>query len=141
MSEIGAEVTFPQEQVDAADADITLRRRAALRPGRRAAGQRKEEEILRQRVVSLDDGMALWRARLGDSEPLPRDARAPSHAAAADLRPRRGGDAPARLGRRSTPGWSNCGPSATRLAAHDPIQLRADLEAAEATGRSPSRRC
>ena len=110
LNEIGAEVVFLQEQVDAADADITSAAERLSVLAAELAGQRKEEEILRQRVVSLDDGMAAWRARLGDSGARSRrDAGAPSHAAAADLRARRGRDAPSRpVDARRTPGRAPC---------------------------------
>jgi chromosome segregation protein len=132
LDEIGAEVTFLQEQVDAADADITSSAERLSVLAAELAGLRKEEEILRQRVVSLDDGMAAWRERLGDAEPtpqempeLPRTPQQPVTARVAVETFRRD---------RSTLDTRLLELRAERdaLAAHDPIQLRADLEAADA---------
>ena len=132
LDEIGAEVTFLQEQVDAADADITSAAERLSVLAAELAGLRKEEEILRQRVVSLDDGMAAWRERLGDAEPMPEEMpelpRTPQQPVSARV-------AVETLRRdRSTLDARLVELRAERdaLAAHDPIQLRADLEAAEA---------
>ena len=132
MHEIGAEATFLQEQVDAADADITSAAERLSVIAAELAGLRKEEEILRQRVVVLEDGMAVWRERLGDAEPLPdempelpRTPQQPVSARVAVETLRRDRSLlDARL--------LELRAERDALAAHDPIQLRAELEAAEA---------
>ena len=108
--------TFLQEQVDAADADITSaaeRLVASSRPSSRDCGRRRS--CLRQRVVVLEDGMAVWRERLGDAEPLPDEMpELPPHAAATRVGTGGGRDAAPRPQRCSTRASSSSAPSATR---------------------------
>ena len=74
-----------------------------------------------------------WRERLGDARAhAGGDAGASSHAAAAGIRAASRSRRSAATVRRSTPAWSELRAERDALAAHDPIQLRADLEAAEA---------
>jgi chromosome segregation protein len=132
LDELGAEMAFLQEQVDAADADITSAAERLSVLGAELAGLRKEQELLRQRATSLEDGMAVWRERLTDAEPLPDEMPdlppAPQQPVSARVvvetlrRDRSSLDARLNELRAERDG----------LSAHDPAHLRAELEAAEA---------
>ena len=69
LDETAAESSFLQEQLDAADADITSAAERLSILGAELAGMRKEEELLRLREVSLVDAMAVWSGRSAETEP------------------------------------------------------------------------
>ena len=98
LDEIGAEVDVPAGAGGRRRRRHHVGRRAALRPRQPSwPGSARRRRSSRQRVVSLDDGMAVWRERLGDAEPhAGGDAGAPTNAAAAGHRARRRRDAPSR---------------------------------------------
>jgi chromosome segregation protein len=131
LDELSAEMAFLQEQVDAADADITASAERLSVLSAELAGLRKEQEMLRQRATSLEDGMAAWRERLAGSEPLPDEMpdlpptpqQPVSARVAVETLRRDRSSLDARLGELRA--------ERDELAAHDPVQLRADVEAAE----------
>ena len=131
LNEIGGESAFLQEQVDAADADITSAAERLSILAAELAGLRKEEELLRLREVSLADGMAIWSERLAEAEPLPDEIpelpptpQPPVLARVAVETLRRDRSV---LDARST----ELRAERDVLAAHDPVQLREALESAE----------
>ncbi|MEA2521997.1 MAG: chromosome segregation protein, partial [Actinomycetota bacterium] len=73
LDEIGTEVTFLQEQIVAADSDITAAAERSSMIERELHGLRKEEEVLGQRLAALDLDAAAWRERLAVIEPLAQD--------------------------------------------------------------------
>ncbi len=64
LHEIGEEVAFLQEQIEAADADITAAAERTSALDRDLVGMRKEEEVLVGRLAAVDDGAAAMRERL-----------------------------------------------------------------------------
>jgi chromosome segregation protein len=132
VAEIASEVAFLQEQIDAADAEITAAAERIAACERELAGSRKEEELLAQRLAGIDESTATWRERLSAIGPvsseelpeLPPLAQAPIQARVAveTLRQARH-QHDQRLHQLRT--------ERDELAAHDPAQLRAELEAAE----------
>lgn len=131
IAEIAAEAAFLQEQVDAADVEIT---RAAERLSlltSELTGVRKEEEVLRQRAASIDEGMVLWRDRLAQAEPLPDElpnlppTPQPPVAARVEVETLRRDRA--RIDGR----LSELRAERDALSSQDPVRLRAALEAAE----------
>jgi chromosome segregation protein len=133
VAEIASEIAFLQEQIDAADAEITASAERISACERELAGSRKEEELLAQRLAGIDESIATSRERLIAIGPvsveelpeLPPLAQAPIQARVAveTLRQARH-QHDQRLHQLRT--------ERDELAAHDPAQLRADLEAAEA---------
>jgi chromosome segregation protein len=132
LAEIGSEVDFLQEQIEGADAEITaVAERLALLE-RDLSGLRKEEELLAQRSVALDETVAATRERLAAlgpaaSEPvpdLPPTPQPPVSARVAVETLRR--DRSAHDARLATVRAER-----EEFAAHDPVALRAELEAAE----------
>ena len=131
LTEIGAEIEFLGEQIEAADAEITTSAESLSGLEAGLAALRKEEELLSQRAVAIDESVGTWRERLTEVEPaaepapeLPPTPQPPVHARVAVETLRRDrGLLDARLSelRRERDG----------LAAHDPAQLRADVETAE----------
>jgi chromosome segregation protein len=73
LDEIGTEVTFLQEQIVAADSDITAAAERSSMIERELHGLRKEEEVLGQRLAALDLDAAAWRERLAVIEPLAQE--------------------------------------------------------------------
>ncbi len=74
LEEIGGELVFLQEQIDASDAEITALAERLSVSEREMAGLGTEEEVLRQRLAGLDDSTGAWRERLAslpDGEELP----------------------------------------------------------------------
>lgn len=70
LGAIGAELEELAERIESSDAQIT---RAAERIGRietDLASNAREDEVLSQRLVGLDDGAAAWRDGLAAAEPL-----------------------------------------------------------------------
>ena len=143
LDEIGAEVDVP--------AGAGRRRRRRHHVGRRAAlasSRPSSPDCGRKRrscgsaSSSLDDGMAVWRERLGDAEPVAgRDAGASSHAAAADLGTRRGRDAPSRPVDCSTHACSSSAPSATRSPRTTRSSCAPSWRLRKPRARRRSRRC
>ena len=131
LDETAAESAFLQEQLDAADADITSAAERLSILAAELAGMRKEEELLRMREVSLVDAMAVWSGRLAETEPLPDEIpelpptpQPPVSARVAVETLRRDRSTlDVRLGELRA--------ERVDLAAHDPIRLREALEAAE----------
>jgi len=131
VEEIGGEGSFLGEQIDAADAEITTAAEHLARIEVEMVGVRKEEELLRQRVASIEDGMAVWRERLTDAEPLPDEM--------PDLPPMPQQPISARVAvetlrrdRSTLDGrLSQLRAERDALASQDPVQLRAALQAAE----------
>jgi chromosome segregation protein len=132
VDEIAGEIDFLREQIEAADAEITA---VAERLGlleRDLTGLRKEEELLAQRTAALDASIEVTRERLADLGPmdqgpvpeLPPVPQPPIGARVAVETSRR--DRAARDAR-----LTELRRERDELAAHDPVALRADLEAAE----------
>jgi len=69
LGEIGEEVAFLREQIDAADADITSAAERLTSFERDLGGLRTEEELLRHRIAAVEDGEAAWRVRLSTIAP------------------------------------------------------------------------
>ncbi|MGZ4150344.1 MAG: hypothetical protein ACXVQJ_09915, partial [Actinomycetota bacterium] len=133
VAEIAGEIAFLQEQIEAADAEITASAERMSACERDLAGSRKEEELLAQRLAGIDEGTATWRDRLvaigpvSAEEPpeLPPLAQAPIQARVAVEPLRQARHHPDQR-------LHQLRPERGELAAHDPVQLRAELEAAEA---------
>ncbi len=132
LDELAGEAAFLQEQIDAADAEITVAAERLSGLGAELVGVRREEELLQQRLLVIQEGMAAWRDRLAQVEPVAEDlpelppiAQSPVSARVeVETRRRDRSALDARLvelrGERDL------------LAAQDPVQLRAALESAEA---------
>jgi chromosome segregation protein len=131
--EIAGELTFLQEQIDAADVDITAAAERQSHLERDLAGSRKESDLLGQRLAGIDESLRTWRERLDaigspaddDLPELPPPPQSPIHARVAveTLRQTR-----SQLDQR----LSHLRTEVEGLAAHDPVRLREDLQAAEA---------
>ncbi|MGH2540216.1 MAG: hypothetical protein ACRDGK_06825, partial [Actinomycetota bacterium] len=131
LDEIGGEVDFLGEQIEAADAEIraVAERLAGLELD--LTGMRKEEELLAQRLGALDESVAVARDRLAaigpaDAETMPDVPTTPQPPVQArvvveTLRRDRGANDTRLAGLRG---------EREELASHDPVALRADLEAA-----------
>ncbi|HZT10780.1 MAG TPA: AAA family ATPase, partial [Actinomycetota bacterium] len=63
LGEIGNEIAFLREQIDAADADITSAAERLTSFERDLGGLRTEEEMLRHRIAAIEEGEAAWRSR------------------------------------------------------------------------------
>ncbi len=63
LGEIGDEIAFLREQIDAADADITSAAERLTSFERDLGGLRTEEEMLRHRIAAIEEGEAAWRSR------------------------------------------------------------------------------
>jgi chromosome segregation protein len=133
IDEIAQETVFLQEQIDAADADITLAAERLSSLERDLAGLHKERELLASRVAGLDETLATVRDRLAAIGPvtaeavpdLPAAPQAPVGARVAVETLRRDrAQMDARLAALRA--------EREELAAHDPVRLREELEAAEA---------
>ena len=132
LDEIGSEVEFLQEQIEGADAEITA---VAERLGgleRDLSAMRKEEELLAQRLSALDETVAVARERLialtpAGAEAVPDLPTTPQPPVSARVavetfrRDRSAHDARLQELRRER----------DELATHDPVAMRAALEAAE----------
>ena len=133
LAEIAGEVEFLAEQIEGADVEITAAAERATVLERDLTGMRKEEELLLQRLTALDESVAVARERLTALGPstaeampeLPPVAQPPMTARVAVETLRRD---------RATHDTRLAQLRAERdeLTAHDPAQLRADLEDAEA---------
>jgi chromosome segregation protein len=131
VEEVGGEVTFLGEQIDAADAEITTAAERLARIEIELGGVRKEEELLSQRAASIEDVVAASRERLTDAEPLPDEM--------PDLPPTPQPPVSARVAvetlrrDRSTLDGRLGELRAERdaLASQDPVQLRAAVQTAE----------
>ena len=121
------------EQIEAADAEITAVAERLAGLERDLTGMRKEEELLAQRLGALDETVAVCAgAAGGDRAGRGRaDARPPAQPAAAGLRRAWRWRRSVATDRRTTRGSTGCGAERDELAAHDPVALRAELEAAE----------
>ena len=76
LDEIGGEVDFLREQIEAADAEITAVAERLADLERTWRGMRKEEELLDQGLTALDETVAVARERLmslgpAAAEPVP----------------------------------------------------------------------
>ncbi len=131
LEEIGGEVDFLGEQIEAADAEITAVAERLAGLERDLTGMRKEEELLAQRLGALDETAAVSRERLAaigpaEAEPMPDVPPSPQPPVQARVametlrRDRAASDT--RLARLRA--------EREELAAHDPVALRAELEAA-----------
>ncbi|TMK92456.1 MAG: hypothetical protein E6G37_08495 [Actinobacteria bacterium] len=69
LGEIGEEIAFLREQIDAADADITSAAERLTSFERDLGGLRTEEELLRHRIAAVEDGETAWRVRLSTIAP------------------------------------------------------------------------
>jgi chromosome segregation protein len=131
LAELGQEVAFLQEQIDAADADITRAAERLVRLEAEIGSHRREEELLEQRLAGLEDSAAVSRGRLAEVRPasgevpeLPPAPEPPIRARVAVESLRRDrGVLDTRL--------SELRVERDALAAHDPVRLRDDLAAAE----------
>jgi chromosome segregation protein len=132
LAEVAQEVTFLQEQIDAADADITGAAERLVRLEAELGSRRREEEMLEQRLAGLEDSAGVWRARLaevgpvvtGDVPALPPTPEPPIRARVAVESLRRDrGVLDTRL--------SELRVERDALASQDPVKLRDELAAAE----------
>jgi chromosome segregation protein len=131
LGEVAQEVTFLQEQIDAADADITGAAERLVHLEVELGSHRREEELLAQRISALEDSVAVWRGRVAQAEPvstevpeLPPTPEPPIRARVSVESLRRDrGVLDARL--------SDLRVERDGLAAHDPVTLRAELASAE----------
>ncbi len=132
LVEIGEETSFLGQQIEAADADITAAAERLALLERDLAGITKETELLDGRLATIDEGAAASRERLASLGPLvqadlpelPPIPQPPIQARVAVETLRRDRDAhDHRLVQLRA--------ERDELLAHDPAQLRADLEAAE----------
>jgi chromosome segregation protein len=132
VGEIASEIDFLREQIEGADAEITATAERLDLLERDLSGMRKEEELLQQRLSALDETATAARDRLAtlgptSAEPMPDLPPTPQppiqHRVIVEtLRRDRGtldGKLHALRAERDV------------LAAHDPVQLRAEVEAAE----------
>jgi chromosome segregation protein len=132
VDEIGAEVAFLQQQIEAADADITAAAERMVELERDLGGMRKEEEVLVGRLGAVEDGAAATRERLvligaasiEDLPALPPIPQPPIQARVAVETLRR--DRTHHDHR-----LAQLRGERDELIAHDPQQLRADLQEAE----------
>lgn len=133
VHEIGGEVGFLREQIEAADTDITAYADRLSSMEKDLAGTRKEEEMLTQRLAAVEEGAAVWRDQLAALGPvtseelpeLPPLPQAPMHARVAVETLRRSrSQYDQRLAQLRA--------ERDQLAALDPVALRAELSAAEA---------
>jgi chromosome segregation protein len=132
LDEIGREIAFLQEQADAADAEITVAAERMSLLERDVLGLRREEELIGQRVAAVDESSAAARDRLASigpavSEPMPGLPLIPpppvqERVSVETLRRERS----ARDGR-----LRELRVEHDRLGEHDPVHVRAELEAAE----------
>ncbi len=133
IEEIAQETGFLQEQIDAADADITAAAERLSSLEGDLTGLRKERELLVQRVAGLDEGLATWRDRLVAIGPVPVDE-------VPDLPPTPQPPIGARVSvetlRRDRAQLdvraAQLRAERDELASHDPVRLREELETAEA---------
>ncbi len=132
LDHVVAELAELGSAVEAADAAITSAAERMARLQAEAGALAKEEELLAQRLASLDDAAAAWRDRLAAVEatapelpdvPRPPEAPMNERVAVETLRGER-----ARLESRAAALLEE----REALAAQDPAALRAELEAAEA---------
>ena len=132
LTEIAGEIAFLSEQIEAADAEITATAERLGLLERDLSSLRKEEELHRQRLTALDESVAAARERLialgpvSDQEmpELPSTPQPPvQHRVAVETLRRDRGVHDARL--------HELRAERDGLAAHDPVRLRADLDAAE----------
>jgi chromosome segregation protein len=132
LAEVVQEVSFLQEQIDAADSDITGAAERLVRLEAELGSHRREEEMLEQRLAGLEDSARVWRARLDEVGPaapadvpeLPPTPDLPIRARVAVESLRRDrGVLDARL--------SELRRERDALAAHDPVRLRDELATAE----------
>ncbi|HVF08093.1 MAG TPA: AAA family ATPase [Actinomycetota bacterium] len=133
LDEIGGEVEFLREQIEAADIEITAVAERLAGLDRDLSAMRKEEELLAQRLAALDETVGVARERLlslgpaivgevPDLPPLPQQPVSARVAVETLRRDRSSHDARLLELRRER----------DELATHDPVAMRAALEAAEA---------
>jgi len=133
IDEIGGEIAFLQQQLDASDADITAAADRLSTLERDLAGHRKAEELFVGRLDVLDENLATWRDRLtalgpvvGDLPEMPPMPTAPIQARVSVETLRRDRmQHDARL--------TQLRGERDELAAHDPVRLREEVHAAEVT--------
>ena len=132
LGEIAGEIDFLREQIEGADAEITATAERLGLLERDLSGMRKEEELLEQRLAALDETAAAARDRLTalgplSAEPMPDVPATPQppiqHRVAVETLRRDRGTLDGRL--------HSLRAERDVLAAHDPVQLRAEVEAAE----------
>ena len=132
LGEIAGEIDFLREQIEGADAEITATAERLGLLERDLSGMRKEEELLEQRLASLDETAAAARDRLTalgplSAEPMPDVAATPQppiqHRVTVETLRRDRGTLDGRL--------HSLRAERDVLAAHDPVKLRAEVEAAE----------
>ncbi len=131
LDEIAGESTFLGEQIDAADADITAAAERLARTEAETAALGRERDLLEQRASALDEQAELARRRLAEMEPeteampeLPPTPQSPIQARVTVETLRR--DRTILDGRAV-----ELRAEREALAAHDPVTLRAAVEAAE----------
>ena len=133
LDEIAGEVGFLREQIEGADIEITAVAERLAGLDRDLSAMRKEEELLAQRLAALDESVGVARERLltlgpavvgevPDLPPLPQQPVSARVAVETLRRDRSSHDARLLELRRER----------DELATHDPVAMRAALEAAEA---------
>jgi chromosome segregation protein len=132
LGEIAGEIDFLREQIEGADAEITATAERLGLLERDLSGMRKEEELLQQRLAALDETSAAARDRLTalgplSAEPMPDVPPTPQppiqHRVTVETLRRDRGSLDGKL--------HSLRAERDVLAAHDPVQLRAEVEAAE----------
>ncbi|MEO8476319.1 MAG: AAA family ATPase [Actinomycetota bacterium] len=132
LGEIAGEIDYLREQIEGADAEITATAERMSLLERDLSGMRKEEELVQLRLTALDETAASARDRLAALGPvsteaipdLPPTPQPPvQHRVTVETLRRDRGTSDARIYQLRA--------ERDVLAAHDPMQLRAEVEAAE----------
>jgi chromosome segregation protein len=132
LGEIGDEVGFLREQIEAADAEITAIAERLGELERELTGMRKEEELLAQRLAGLDESVAVARERLAalgpaSAEPVPDLPPMPQP----PMRARVAVETLRRDRSRLDARLAALRAERDELSTHDPVSIRAAMEAAE----------
>lgn len=131
LDEIGSEVAFLQEQIVAADSDITAAAERSSGIERELHALRKEEEVLGQRLSALDQDTAAWRGRLDAIEPLVQDMPEMPAVPQQPVTARVAVETLRRDRSRHDQRIADLRSERDMLAAHDPVQLREAVASAE----------
>ncbi len=140
LGEIAGEIEFLRDQIEAADSEITAVAERMSMLERDLTGMRTEEELHAQRLAALDESVAVARERLAALGPVSAEAmpELPS-APASPIQQRVTVETLRRERAAHDARLHELRVERDALAAHDPTQLRADLEVAE-TARAAAER-